>query len=175
VKLSKKQVRRVRGVRLTDGEEVVTTAAATATGAGSTIGLGALIGLLAGLTYAISTSTALPLPSLVLGTFAGIIIGYVVAGVRARLSPGPGAIGVVLLVTNRRVLILAKSAGFRRRLLREYTLAELDTIEESHLPVGNFTRLRLIQNERLLADLIVRGRHRLAGVHSEHNQSHGVD
>ena len=171
----KKPIRRLPALRLTDGEAVVARAEATAAGAGTTIGLGALLGLLTGLSYAMSTATASPLPSSVLGVFAGIIVGYVVAAVRARLRPGPGAISVVLLMTNRRVLILARSLGFRRRRLHEYALPDLDRIEERELPVGRFTRARLIQDERLLADLIVRGRPGLTDLHREHKQSHGVD
>ncbi|MEA2001766.1 MAG: hypothetical protein U9N84_07780 [Actinomycetota bacterium] len=170
-----KLARRTFSRHLENHEEVLATANATAAGMGGILGSGLVLGILGGTLYAITISTAAALPYMVLGGFVGIIGGIVVAEATARRPPGPGAMSVKLVVTNRRLLVLRQQAAIRLRPLRIFRLDEVDAITVSPSPIRTYQRTGVHLADGQALDLHVAGHHNFVEFHREQSGDFEVD
>ena len=138
---------RTYGRHLGPNEKVQGTAEATAGGTGRIIGTGLLIGALSGLLYAVVVDSP-PLPSIALGSFAGIIGGYVAAARHARRKGGPGATQVRIVVTDEHLLVFPLRAATRTKPLRSFPLAEVTAIQAEPTPIGRYRRAEIRFSDR---------------------------
>jgi len=147
-----------RRPKLGSGESILTATEATATGTGRTIATGTAVGVLAGLLYSTSVDNAAPLPSLVAGGFVGVLAGYLTAWLLARSDAGPGAVTLLVVMTNRRLILLRRGAALRTDPLREFPPRKIVRISARRAPIGSYQRVEFFVEEGTAVDIFVRGR-----------------
>jgi hypothetical protein len=165
---------RTYGRHLGSTEKVQGTAEATAGGTGRIIGTGLLIGALSGLLYAVIVD-ATPLPSIALGSFAGIIGGYVAAARHARRKDGPGATQVRIVLTDERLLIIPLRAATRTKPLRSFPLAQVTAIHSEPTPIGRYRSAEIRFSDREPIRLMLSEALELPLPHREQSNHKGVD
>jgi hypothetical protein len=104
--------------------------------------IGTLGGTLVGWIYNILTEGA-SVPSLALGAFAGIGVGYLLAERAARRPNGPGATTFTIVLTTHRFLTLKRQPAFRPRVLRSLERQRITAVSARRLPVGHYHRYEL--------------------------------
>lgn len=144
------------GGYLTRDEEIAETRVAVAGGTGACIGTAAVAGTLGGWLYAIYLTAPL-LPSLVLGGLAGVIVGYGLAERTARRSHGPGAVHLLLVRSNERLMTVRRYPTFRQTPLRSYPIKDMLSSTATPLPVGRYHRLIIRMSDGSDLDFIVNG------------------
>jgi hypothetical protein len=140
---------------LPPGEELLSVRQATAAGTGTKVVYGGLIGALVGWLYAINLDAGL-LPPLVLGALTGEMVGYFMAGRAARRAEGPGAIHLLAIATDRRLLTTTRYAARRRRILREYPLEDV-AVTAKRYPIGQYNLVEVASPDGQTTGLIVEG------------------
>ncbi len=160
--------------KLAPGEEIVAATEATASGTGRTIGVAATIGALVGLLYATTGDPTSWWSSTALGAFVGIAAGYGWAWVLARRSGGPGAVSVVVVMTNRRLAILRRSASLRSQPLRSLDLEDIVQVSTHPAPVGQYMRVQFHTKDEIVA-VFASSHHDFAALHREHTNAQRVD
>lgn len=160
--------------RLAEGEQILAATEAIATGTGRLLGIAVTLGMVVGLLYS-TTGDAIPLlPAIVLGGFVGVIAGYLAALLSARTETGPGAMIMLVVMTNQRLILLRRSASLRSRPLRSFALGEIVQVSTKRAPVGQFGRVQF-QTERETIDVFVRDWHDFATLYRKHTESERVD
>lgn len=148
---------RFYGRHLEPDEEVVADASAIYGEAGVLIATGLLVGFLCGALAWTIVDTAALLPLGVLGAFAGIIGGVVVAGRRARSTAGPGATLVRLVMTDRRLLMLRQRPAARIAPLRSHRREAISRIESRPTRVGAYRATTIELGDKGATELLVAG------------------
>lgn len=154
----KRLVDRARGFyapEMQPGESLLSVRQATAAGTGTRVAYGGLIGALVGWLYAISLNAGL-LPAFVTGALSGEMIGYLTARREARRPQGPGAIHLLAVTTNQRLLTTARYAWRRRRILREYPLHDV-SITTKRYPIGRYHLVEVMSPEGHTTGMVVEG------------------
>jgi hypothetical protein len=140
-------------------EAVIADAEAFATGTGTLIVTGAAIGALSGALAWTLIETAALLPLAILGAFAGIVSGALVAGRKSRSPEGPGAAVVRLVLTNRRLLTLRQRTAIRFGPLRAHRLEDIAAIESRTAKLGRYQHLAATMRDGSTLRLLVAGPH----------------
>jgi hypothetical protein len=153
----------------------VTVVEATASGTGRAIGSGALIGALCGALLGVIVATASPLPSIVLGSFTGVIGGYLVAAWRARTTTGPGATLVLAVLTNRHLLTFRHRPAVRVHPLRSFPLAEVSSVDSDPTFVGRYRKTDILLIDGSTIRPLTVGPADLARTHREQTPGNAVD
>ena len=154
--------RRTFGRHLEPDEEVIAVANATHAGAGASIATGAVVGALCGALVWTLLETAAFLPQAILGAFAGIIGGALVARRRARSAAGPGATLVRLVLTDQRLLTLRQRSAVRFAPLRSHRLEHVDQIESRPAPLGSYRTTTVTLHDGTTVQFLVAGPHDFA-------------
>ena len=149
------RARKFYAPELHPGEELRSVRQATAAGTGTKVAYGGLIGVLIGWLYAITLDAGL-LPPRGLGALTGEMVGYFAAGRAARRPEGPGAIHLLAITTDQRLLTAARYAARRRRILREYPLADV-AVTAKRYPIGQYNLVEMTSPDGQTTGLIVEG------------------
>lgn len=161
------------GRHLESGENVIATAEATFAGTGALTATGAVVGALCGALAWTLLNTAALWPLMVLGGFAGIIGGVLVAARRARAASGPGAALVRLVLTDRRLLTLRRRWAIRLAPLRSHRLVDIARMESSAAPIGRYRRLAVTLRDGSTMLLLVAGTHDFGELWEEQRRAPG--
>jgi hypothetical protein len=159
---------------LSPGEHIVETARAVAGGTATHLGRSAFTGVLGGWLYAISISAPL-LPSLVLGAMVGGLVGYAIAERSARRPSGPGAVHLVVVLSDERLMTIRRYPTFRQKVLRSYPLDEISSVTLTQFPVAMYHRLTVGLRDGAQLDLVVDDRFNMEITHRERSGNFGVD
>jgi hypothetical protein len=116
-----------------------------------------IVGTAAGSLYAVALNGA-SLPSLVLGAFSGIIVGYFLAERAARRSKSPGATTLVIVLTSQRLLTMASPALIRSRVLRSIDLDAIEAVTTRRYPIGKYHRYEITTAGGTILSLVIAGR-----------------
>ncbi|MCP4963764.1 MAG: hypothetical protein GY926_00835 [bacterium] len=139
---------------LRQDEDVVVMARATAGGTTTHLGRSAFIGLLGGWLYAIYLNAPL-LPSLVLGAMTGALVGYVIAERVARQPSGPGAVHLIVVRSEERIVTIRRYPTFRQNVVRSYPLSEMSSVQTTPFPFGMYRRLMVELGDGRHLNLVV--------------------
>lgn len=162
------------GGYLGDDEVVAWTTPAVAGGTANLIGSAAFVGALAGWLYAIYVDAPL-LPSLIFGGLIGVLIGYTLAEREARQPDGPGAVHLVLVLTDQRLITVRRYPTSRSKPLRIYPLENVSSSMTIPLPVGSYQRLTVSMSDGATFEVITDSDRDLAIEARYQDDDFGVD
>ena len=160
--------------KLAEGEEILAATQATAAGTGRIIAIAAAIGGLIGLLIATTGDSISWWSSTAFGSFTGIIVGYGWAWTAARQAGGPGAVSVIAVMTNQRLMVFRRSASIRSQPLRSLDLPEISRVVAKPAPVGAYQWVRFVaatESVALFANTVVD----FAALHREQTAPQQVD
>ena len=154
------QAARVTYGRLLHPDEVVlATVDALAAGIGGIIGYGAIAGSLGGTLAWTLLDPAGLLPLAVLGAFVGIVAATWIAARRVRAPQGPGALMMVVALTNERLLLARSRAGVKMSPVRSYSFDEIESLESRQAAIGDFRQIEIHLASNDTVRLLARGGH----------------
>jgi len=152
-----RRARRFYQLPLRHDEVVRETRTGYAGGTGRLMLNGLVVGTAAGSFYAAALDGA-SLPSLVLGAFSGIIVGYCLAERAARRSNAPGATTLVVVLTSQRLLTMTSPALIRSRVLRSIDLDAIEAVRTRCYPIGQYHHYEITTAGGTVLTLVIAGR-----------------
>ena len=105
----------------------------------------------------------------------GGLIEYAMAERSARRPSGPGAVHLVVVRPDERLLTTPRDPTFRQKVLRSHPLSEISSVTLSKFPVAMYHRLVVAFRDGAQLDLVVDDRFDIEIIDRERSDNFGVD